>query len=65
MLIFATIADGIAILITAGILLYGPEYNYEQYFNLPPKSYDDYMRWVDNAEMLLVLRMEMGVFVIF
>ena len=61
---FATIIDGIAILVTGGYLHYSAEYNYNENFHIPPINYDEYMRWVENSEYLLVLRNEIGIFVI-
>ena len=52
LLTLATIADGIAILVTGGMLLYSKEYSYTDHFVLPLENYASYTRWVDNAELL-------------
>ena len=64
LLTWATIADGVAMLITGGMLLYGSDYNYQEHFKLPTQEYENYMRWVDNAELSLEFRIELGVFVV-
>jgi len=55
--------DGIAILVTNGILAWGEDFSYENW-SLPLASYDDYVLWVENADLQFILRVEVGVFCI-
>ena len=47
-----TLCDGVAILVTGGYLLYSSEFNYDDNFHLPPQSYDEYEKWVNNSKVL-------------
>ena len=59
-----TLASGTAIMVISGNLLYGAEYHYQERFNVPPKNYDEYVHWVNNAALLASFRMALGVFVV-
>lgn len=47
-----TLCDGVAILVTGGYLLYSADFNYGENFHLPPDSYAEYLKWVDNSKVL-------------
>lgn len=47
--------DGIAILVTNGILAWSDDFKHDNWV-LPLATYDDYVLWVENADLQFVLR---------
>lgn len=60
----AQLISGAALLATGFNLLFSEIYSYRNHFKLPVESYDEYLLWVDNAELYETYRIELGVFVI-
>lgn len=61
---YAVICNGIAILITGGVLMWSEEFSFDMHWILPFKDYSVFERWVWNADLLVIFRMEVGVFCI-
>ncbi len=58
---YAVICNGIAILITGGILMWSEEFSFATQRILPFEDYSVFERWVWNADLLVIFRMELGV----
>ena len=58
------VINGIIILFSGGMLLYGSDYDYEAQFRLPLSSYDQFDLWVQNCELVKSFRLWVAIFVV-